>query len=754
MNTAERSAEIPAQGNPQAAPNVPALINAFQTCSPWSRNGWNRVRTNEDVRFLRWPSQNAECKKTGTRDKPPFPWEGASDQKCPVADDIVNSIVDHLVTAFWRAWMTPKAGSHAVSNYAVKLLDYVVNTWRTDHLEEQVELAANYLYTYGWVALHPCWDFELSLEQRTITLAQLAGVAETLSRRLEGQSDSVPEALLGLVHLPVLIADASREALAMEALDLAWQAYGLQQLGRSDISLPPLSTATLRRAVRDLRAHEQADVPVPYVCKDHPSLYALKPWEEFLLPGNATDVDRVPCFQVDWLSEVELRAKQRTEGWDPGWIGEALKHKGKLSAWSLGTTVNRQPDASISAAMSGTGLESIYEPATTPHELIEIVYAVYRMVDDDGVPGVYLTVLHPAIGRAGDSSVSKASNHAWHGLLKDARGRVPYVVGKREHVARTITSSRGVPEICQSWQRMTKIQVDGAMDWTSIGVLPPINEYATAIKTNYKYGPAVRNTVQQGKEPTFMQIPGQGVPVAFEMLDRIEMWVDRYFGRRNTKLPNEEADVRMQKKVNSFLLLMTRALLRSIDQCQARMPDAKFAEITGAPPGWLESNRGQPGLLSARLECDIRELNPEYVAAMLKTVNEAVIPQDVNGMTNRAAWTRAQWQMINPRLARSVVVDAGDASEQMFEKVKSDVALMFVGQEAKYVENDPSAKAKVGYVQQILQANPNYTAALQNNARFRELLEKYVTNLQFSITQDQNKMVGRVGVQPDSMENA
>lgn len=747
--------EMPVQGNPQSSPNIPALINAFESCTPWSRSGWNRVQNNEDVRYLRWDGQSPDCKKSGTTSKPAFPWDGASDQRCPVADGLINTIVDLQVVAFWRAWMTPKAGTNVVNNYSVKLLDHLVNTWLTDQLEEEVELSGQYLYTYGWVALHPSWEFELALERRQITLDQLAKAAGQLSKRLEEDGGPIPEAMLGLLNLPEIIREPELENQAIEALDFAWQGYSLQQVSGSEVTLPALSRDTLRRAVRDLRATGKAEMPIPYVCKDQPCIRALKPFEEILLPGNATDVDRVPAFQIAWFNEVDLRAKQLTEGWDPGWIKEAIKHKGKLSAWNV-ATVTRAPESDLSTAMAAGPLAT-YEMATTPNELIEVVFATYRMVDADGVPGVYLTVFHPLVGKAGDTS--KASSYAWHGLLKDARGRSPYVIGKREHLARTITSSRGLPEICASWQRMTKIQVDGAMDWTSIGVLPPINEYSTAIKTTYKYGPAVRNTVQQGKEPKFMEVPGQGIPVAFEMLDRIERWVDSYAGMRNPNLDPETADARSQKKVTSFLLLWTRALIRTVELCQSRMPDAKFAEITGAPAGWLDQNRNKPGMLSARLECDIRELNPEYVATMLKTVNEAVIPQDVGGITNRGEWTKAQWQMINPRLARSLVMDEGAAGEQMFEKVKSDVALMFVGQEARYVENDPSAKAKLGYLQDVIGANRNYTDALKGQQgpaakRFGELLQKYYKNLQFSVTQRDNAAVGRVGVQPDSMANA
>ena len=51
-------------------------------------------------------------------------------------------------------------------------------------------------------------------------------------------------------------------------------------------------------------------------------------------------------------------------------------------------------------------------------------------------------------------------------------------------------------------------------------------------------------------------------------------------------------------------------------------------------------------------------------------------------------------------------------------------------------------------MQQIVQGNPKYQEALQGDERFQALLENYGKNLQQSVSQEQNKMIGRIGVQP------
>ncbi|MBT3843202.1 MAG: hypothetical protein HOF61_13605 [Verrucomicrobia bacterium] len=55
---------------------------------------------------------------------------------------------------------------------------------------------------------------------------------------------------------------------------------------------------------------------------------------------------------------------------------------------------------------------------------------------------------------------------------------------------------------------------------------------------------------------------------------------------------------------------------------------------------------------------------------------------------------------------------------------------------------------KMQFMQQIVQGNPKCQEALQDDERFQALLENYGKNLQQSVTQEQNKMIGRIGVQP------
>jgi hypothetical protein len=70
--------------------------------------------------------------------------------------------------------------------------------------------------------------------------------------------------------------------------------------------------------------------------------------------------------------------------------------------------------------------------------------------------------------------------------------------------------------------------------------------------------------------------------------------------------------------------------------------------------------------------------------------------------------------------------------------------------EPQYVENDPAAQSKMQFVQDIVQKNPKVQAAAQQDQQFQMLFQNYTKNLQMSVSQQQNKSIGRIGVTPVS----
>jgi hypothetical protein len=695
---------------------------------------WNRINDADAVRFCTWPGQRTDGKKhsaqPGVAGKEAFPWEGACDTRPMIVDDIINEMVALCSAAYERALTGGKAANDQEAAYAVALLDYYTNNLLFDRLTDEVELSVQYIQQYGWTVLNPCWVQELTLRRQKVGLPQLDMVAKEIAPMFPQQP--------GLANLVPLVMDEEQEEVALVVLGLIYDTYSKKQLeGALDIEVKPLKETLLKRALRQLRRGEEANVPVPYLCRNEPAVYALKPWVEVLLPFDTGDIqDGRIVFRREFMSESRLRARIVSDDYDLEWVEEAVKFKGTMSttpSWFGGTS-----------ATLAQGQVGFYDRTSIPKDQIEVLHAFFRAVDDDDVPAVYCTTFHSEVkaGRDGRPLYAK------HELIDYPHGEFPFVLGKREHLSRCATASRGVPEVSYTWQNEEKALSDAVIDWTSLGVIPPANVYQDPKQLRYKFHPAAQNLVRFGKEPRFMEIPGGGVPLALEARDQLRYRRAHYYGTHHADLPPEASQTRSARTVQRFLTMWVRAFRQVLSLAQKYLPDAEFARITGAPEGWLEQRRDKFGLLTASLSFDVRELSEELVLKRIEMMNKAVVPADTQGVIQKAKWVEIMVTAVNPKWAKQLLVPVPEASQALFNSVKDDMAQMFLGNPPQMVENDPTAQAKLQFAQQIVAANPLYQEQLQKPGHFQKLVQVYAKNLSFSVTQEKNKQIGRIGVDP------
>lgn len=690
-------------------------------------DGFDRYRDADNIRFCKWANQHRDGKKHDLPDRPAFPFAGASDNRPMTADGVINILKDVCTGAFWRALTRPKAADDEAGQFAVTLADHLINEELYGQLASEVELSAQYIQHYGWTVVHPCWEQRISIKRQTVTIEDLAALAAQMA------SDPANPPAAAVI---AAILDPAQEEQALQYLRFLYDIYAQQTLaGELEAEIPPVSDKALKRALRDLQVNRRAVVPVPYLCVNRPAVYALRPYEEVLVNEDVTDLQDAPVvFQREWVPKAKLRERELTEGYAKAWVDEAEKLAGRETQSATATVRG--------SIQSGTEI-------TAPEGMVEVVHATYRAIDEDGVPIIYCTTFHPEI-----TGNAQQPLYAKHEVIDYPHGEYPYVPGTREKWCRSLTSSRGVPEVIATWQNEEKALRDGIIDHTSIGVLPPVNVYKTPWDTKYRFGPAVQNLVMPGKEPQFMQVPTQGVPIALEAERRIERRTATYFGVPHAEVAPEIVQVRQAGMVQRFLLMWSQAIQQLVTLCQRYMSDRDFARITGAQEGWLEKNRDRMGALSVELHFDVRELNEELTLKRIEAVNKGILPTDAQGVIPRAKWVQLQLRAVNPTWAKELVMPVAEASDQLYTMVREDVAQMFLGNAPKLVENDPTAAGKLQFAAQIVQANPNYMAAIQSGGRFAELMKSYTENLAFSVTQERNKQIGRVGVDPAQMQEA
>ena len=384
---------------------------------------------------------------------------------------------------------------------AHNLMDWTVNSRMYNDLTREVELLSQYLWTYGWAGVHVTWQQEMGQKEQYLTMDQVMALA--------AQS---PEGSI-LADLPNLIANPEADDQSAELLLAAF---------------PNLRKRRALKAIRELRTEGECDFPIPTMVSNKPMVAALAPYDELVFPPETTDIQSARVvFRRYYMTEAQLLNKVETEEWDAEWAQEAINTMGRFSDYSAYTY-----------AAVGLAENSILDR----ENLIEVVYAYQKSIDSDGIPGVFYTVFSPQVG----------DKWGYFDLLDYTHGQYPFVIWRSELIHRQITESRGVPEVCSTWQHEVKAQRDSIFDYTSLATLPPI-EVPKTRGGNLKIGPAIQIPVLRRGEIGFLAPPAREPGVAFQLIAAIEAQTDRYFGRPTEKVPPVITQMRQQRLINNWL---------------------------------------------------------------------------------------------------------------------------------------------------------------------------------------------------------
>jgi hypothetical protein len=672
------------------------LIRQYSRSGGYNDLAFRRTRS-DDIRFAVWEGQDEDGKKhqeNNSKDEV-FPWDGASDTRVRLADAVINESADILTTAFTRGILraSPTEVSDAAQAEVVTtLLRYYRDNKLRNELRQEAGLLASYGLQYGFAALHVRWDREVTKKMMPITMDDLVAIAQQAG----------DESALG--QLPAMIANPDQVELAAEVLEA--------ELG--------LKRRRAKKMVRELREDGATEMPTDVVTKNCPQVVALKPFDDLFFPPETVELQSAShVFRRVWMSEFEMRELVSVYGYNEDWVEAVLNAQ-------EGHPPNYQDP-----------LSDLYTQTGDIEGLHEIVYAYTKQVDPtDGVLSVHCTVFNPKITEL----VGKET------VLDHMAGQYPFVVYRRENVARKLVDTRGVPDIVHTWQNEIKGQRDMLYDRASLMVFPPLTVPARMGQV-YRLQPGSELPEMRPGEVKFLDPPKSNPNEALNVIAYVEKQCDEYFGRLNDNTNPVIAQAKMQSMVDAYMTAWSEAFTMMFRLVQEYLGDEELQRIAGMSPD-LPSSQGEiQGAYDFAVKFDVRELDSEYVIAKMKAIID-LLPIDTAGTVDRAKLMSIAVSMVDPILGQSVLSDQRGAAQKTFDKVNQDVALMALGNEAAYTENDPTAAMKMQFMQQIVQNNPKYQEALQGDERFQALLDNYGKNLQQSVAQEQNKMVGRLGVQP------
>ena len=683
-------------------PHVGELLSEYNRAMINSSQG-NLVTKFDNIRFCRWPGQTDDGKKHSEyrgEGNPAWPFEGASDVRTRLIDATCNELTALLVSAFQKAEIRADGVNitHVEqSQVATTLLRWIRDCKMPQQLYKEATLGAQYALQYGWSAFFVGWQQNISKRSQPVTMNEIMQLAQ--------QSGSET-----LAMLPQLIMEQSEEA-----------------IGIFQATMPDLSKADAKRMIRELATTGETTRDEEYISRNLPEIVALKPWDEIIFPPETADLQRSRViFRRTWMSEVELREKITTEGWNPDWVERALQQLGKSSSYY---NINLLPTTTM---MVYNGVNYM--------NMVEIVYCYTKSLDGDA-PAIFYTVICP---QSASNRPSDEDSWAIHERLDYAHGEYPFVEFRREQIRRAITDTRGIPELSQTDQDEIKAQHDSIRDSTAFSTLPPIR-VVKRIGAMNKVGPGVQLPVTNPNDYTFMDPPARPPTIAFDLISRVEMQHSAYFGTSNGSVPPMVTQMLQQALVNTWLLSWRSVFRQMFSLCCQYMEPAEIQKITG---GQLPQNLSEiHNEFDLNVRFDVMNLDKEYITQKIEYL-KSIKQMDSGGVLNSNKLTEMMIQAIAPEMATELIMNQQQASQKMFKDVQTDIGMMLLGNEASYQENDPTAQTKLQYAQQVMQSNQKAQQALQGDQNFQALFENYIKSLQMSVMQQQNAQIGKIGVSP------
>ena len=666
-------------------------------------NGGNvaRINSNDDIRLCRWEGQSDDGKKyqQNLREgESVFPFEGASDVRVRLVDSIINELTVLCVHSWQRAALRvsgTEVGDALTAGAVQTLTRYMVENRLRMELEREAELWAQNTFNYGWSVVHVGWERRLGSREVTLTMP-------AIEARAQQEGGILAEALRSM-------ATSGASDLTANLLANAYNA----------------TTDEGRRMAKELLASGTTTFRESRVVKNQPVVAALRPFDEICFPPETLDLqDARVIFRRTFMTEVDLREMIKTEGWDEKWVDEAALTAGK-SAWYadpnlIPTTTN------------------ITDTLNRADNLIEVVYAYTRQIGENGTPCIYYTVFCPH---------TREESYAKHEMLDYAHGEYPFVEFRRERMRRAVSESRGIPELAMTDQEEIKAQHDSVRDRTAFETLPPL-KVKKRLGTQNQIAPGVLLPVTTPDDYQFLSPPSGNPGLAFNLIDRVEAKVAAYFGLTHPAVPPVKTQMQQQFLINNWLTAWSRVYRQMTVLCVQYMDGSEIERIVGVPVAMEPADLA--GTYDINVAFNVRELDSDHVLEKMKAIQQFVLPMDTSGAVDRSALIRTIVEAISPEASKTILLDQAAASQRMYTDVQTDIAKMMLGMEPTYVENDPAAASKLQYAQDILSKNQKAQQAAQADPQFQALLQNYLQNLQMSVSQQQNKQVGRIGVTPVS----
>lgn len=687
-------------------------------------NIFSRLRQNYEARMCVWPNQSDDGRKWYARDNEEevFPWEGASDARVNLVDKYVKQDVDFLMV-LWHRMKTAVNGVEVNDEAWARRMTWFLRWMKYSQMKEaptENELLANYLLERGSAVMGVFWNKqqqmgyeEIDLETLAVKLAQM-GQRQQTTENTENTEEPNRAGGLG-VELIEKIFNPEFEAEA--AADLA-QLY------------PDVPAGRMVRVVRELRLQGYSRFPRPTVLKNRPRVFALAPNEDVFLSPDAVDLEDAQVHWVETMREAKLRERAETYEWAPAWT-EAMvtSQRGQVSYGPL--LFNHRFQLGLTNLSPNRGY-------LDTKKLFLVVHSYRRLVDADGVPGIYYTVWNPnLVSRAGGEEL-----YARHELLNYDHGQVPFVLLRREMRSRRVDDARGYGEIASTWQNQIKAEWDSRIDRASISTLPP-SHYPPGQAPD-KWGPGVQVPTSVPERYGFFSVPNYD-PGSREVEQSVRNFADDYFGFLRDPEHALDSQNNKQRLADRWMRGQVEIDTQILQLCQQFMPDDFYFRVVGSAKGRpIHATREDiQGQFDLGVGFNVQDMDPALVQKKLELLGQ-VLAFDVGGAADRTEAMVVAFEMMDPNLGERLLRSPEEASLAEVEDEKTVFVKLLAGV-TQDVKPGQAFRLRLQTLQNLLQTNQTAQEIFQNNEQARKALEYRLKQLALQVQQQQNAVIGRGG---------
>ena len=699
-----------------------------------------QARSNEENMLALWDGQSEDGRKWGKNyAREVFPWEGAADTRVRLIDAAVDETSQLCMMAFFSAnlrVMAMEAGDIDAAGRVQTLLNYEVKQRLNSELWREMNFLTQWTRFFGHAIIHTSWKREFTTGRETLTEQDLAELlASEGLLQLQAETGAEPDE-----QTAALISEASTAEI-MDALESGGRGAELEAL--ISRRYPMLGAKRIKQIIKDMRAEGVAEFRLPVEKPGRPCVRALTPGIDVIYPAWCDDVRDAPWVaMVCRIGEPELRAKARTDDWDPEFV-DAMITAGpspvmdvSILERNLSAQVNRVQNRGIRAALQSR--------LDYPGDCYEYLHVYVKMVDEDGIEGMQEIVMRPDLKDKQGHIILALDrlNDYWHegGCFVDFR---------RDWKTRSLWQTRGEPELANTAQWEVKSLRDSRMDRTSLATLPPLRVNPKRIaggsgKWDIKPGMKIPNGPND--ETSFLTVPNLDSG-NLEMEASIRRDHCNLLGLEHPDLPPSKIQIHRQWIVNGFLIQCREVLQRILALDQQYMSPVQVSRVIGSGPMPYTVTREEiAGQYDLALHFDVRSLDTDYVKERWAAINEA-LNSDRSGALNDVVLTRWKLASIDPNLADLAMVDMQSKNKNEVEEERTALAKLMLGMETVPPEG-ANARVRLEALQGEIQRNPKAAAQYQQDAMFQEQVNARLTKWEFDLTQMDNARIGATGWEP------